>query len=68
MLIHQIVMLGYKQVSVLHNADMLLISQNGVAEKLHLKNKRPFLHYHTYLFYQQPGISNWFQSILTLSF
>jgi len=42
MLVHQIVVLGYKQVSVLHNVDMLLISRTGVAEKLHLKNKRLF--------------------------
>jgi len=34
--------LGYKQVSVLHKADMLLIALIGIAEKLHLKDERPF--------------------------
>jgi len=42
--------------------------KNRSSRKLHLKDKRPFLQHHTYFFYQQPGNSNWFQSILSLSF
>jgi len=68
MLSHRIVVLGYKQESVLHTAAVLLTARTGVVEKLHLKDKHPFVQDHTHLFYQLPGSSNWFQIILSLPF